>query len=307
MVRDRLPALERIQHGRVNVRGATDGWSVAENVRRLSDRGDDLFPARGAALGRIRAGPSERARAEQGPGPGPEILGAEPLPHDFLDVLVDVPPLHVDGPAVLGDVIEDVPARELFQIPDDGSDHSIARLHHLTLAGLSREVVAHEVALHRHVPVAQGRDAVAAVFGRVDPTSRTQERGGQDPENAGHHLFARQPRESEVPPDGRAHLRESFQEMNEAAEFLRLAPPHVRVVVTVLPSSRLVAADRLERGPRGGRDRRALPGRRQHQGSDPLEVVRSRRLSARRHVPEALLRRAEPTDARLLQSLDSRQ
>src|SRR6185436_18709876 len=96
LVGNHAPALEAVDDLGEHIRGATDRGRVAEMLRDLAHRRSD------ATLGlrtRGRLAPPlarERAGAEQGPGPGAELLRAEPLSHHVLDVGVDVLPSHVD-------------------------------------------------------------------------------------------------------------------------------------------------------------------------------------------------------------------
>src|SRR5712692_11486459 len=100
--------LKARQHRREDVSGAADRGRVAQSLRRFGDGGHDLSATRRAALGRFGPRSGERAGTQKGACPGPKILGAETLSHDFLDVVVDVPPPYVDPFAIVPSILEDL-------------------------------------------------------------------------------------------------------------------------------------------------------------------------------------------------------
>ena len=286
-----MPDVRRLAHRR----------RVAELLRGLLHRrGQQLAPV-GDAVHRFLMQPREDVGADQGPRPGAEVLGGEPLSHHFLDVLVDHLPLDLHQLARVVPVLEELPAARVLQLAYDASDPAVVQLSHLALPRLPHVVEVHRVAVHRRVPVLQRGDAEAAVLLGVDLAARPHEAGGQDAEDAAQHPLAGQAGQSEGSIDLLAQARQGLPEGDELLVLPPLPLEHCLVAVAVLPAALLVPADRLQLRARRPAHRHVRPGRGDLELFQPGEVP-----LACSHPPETGLRRPGAVDAGLLKLLDQR-
>src|SRR5438132_5255392 len=295
----RLKAFGSRQHGRPDVAGLAHRRSIAELRRGLLDRGDDHLASVAAALDLLALEACQGAGRDQRPRPGAEVLRREALAHHFFDVVVDVPPADVHDRAVFGDILEEVFPGHLLQLADDPRHAAVPQLVDLLLAGLAAVVEPHRVTVDACVPVLQRGDAEAAVLLRVGLAARPHEAGGEDAQDARHHLLAGQPWQPHVAIDGLAHARQRAAERHQPVVLLLLPDPDGALAVAVLPAALLVAPDGLQLRARVAVDGNVGPCRRNPQGAQA------------RHFPdgspgesEAASRRADAPVSGPLQQLD---
>jgi hypothetical protein len=88
-----LSSLEAVEDFGTYVRTATNGGRIAKCLGRLFDGCHYLFSASSFILAIVVSGASQGTSADECPGPGAKVLGAEMSAHHFLDIFIDVPAL----------------------------------------------------------------------------------------------------------------------------------------------------------------------------------------------------------------------
>jgi hypothetical protein len=173
----------------VHVALAGDRGRVAELARGTLDRPRDV------ALGlprRLEGGDLlQRERGQHRARPRAEVLRGELLARDLLQVGVDVGGVDRLSHAVLGDVLEQLVARQLLAAANDACQPLIANADLVLLAALAREAKPQLRAVDVHVPRAHGREPERAVGPRILLVADTDQRRLQQPHDGGQDLFAR--------------------------------------------------------------------------------------------------------------------
>src|SRR3954470_11274384 len=273
VVREDLAVVRGAQDRRPDVRRLAHGGGVSEMRGGFLHRGAEHLAAIGHAGNDLGAHPREDVRADHRSRPGTEVLGGEAISHRLLDEVVDVVSMHVHHVASFVSELEQLPPRQLHQFADDARNLPIAKRAPLLLARFACVVEVDDVAADLHVPFAKRGDSEGAVLLGVDVAARAHEAGGEDSQDARHHLLAREARKAERRIDARAHPRQRPREGHEPVVLLLLALADRLIPVAVLPAARLVLADRLYL--RAGRapHRHVRPGGRDGERLEPLQVV----------------------------------
>src|SRR5688500_7393144 len=237
---------ERPDHGRRDIRGATDGRRVTECLGGFLHRRDDLSLDGRRRIGGVHTNARECARAGDRPGPRPKILRAARAPKAFLDVGVDVLPSNfLPGAFCILEREDATPAR-FQQRAHDGRDSPIPELVRVALAAFAIETQAHQRSAHFDMARAQRRDAEAAVFAYIFLAARPQETDRENAQHAGQHAFPTVILPSEVARYLCPELGELASEGDQPAVLAPLPPGDGALVIQVLPATGLVLADGLD-------------------------------------------------------------
>ncbi len=171
MAFDYLALFKAVHDQWTNVRTTTNCWCVAERLGCFLDSFNQKALVRAPVAVEFGLHAGQRASANQGPGPGAKILGAKISSHHFLDIKIDVAPLHIDKGIVAVPVFEDVPARLLQQLFDDPGSCPVAKLAALLDPGLTGKIKNDSVAFDRDVLGPQSGETIAAILARIDFTA----------------------------------------------------------------------------------------------------------------------------------------
>ena len=203
--------------------------------------------------------------------PGPEVLRGERAVRGLADVVVDVLRADLAALAVVVEVLEQVLARQVLRPLDDPGDPAVGDLQHPLLPRLALEAEAKARPLDPDVPVAEGRQAEAAVVAGVGGVADADQGGVEQPDDAGDDLVAREAAAGEVALDRAAQLRQRPGEVEEVRVFDLVPAGGPAFVIAVLLAAADVLAGGLQVAVGVGGDPDVLPGRRDDQRRDPVE------------------------------------
>src|SRR5204862_7746482 len=90
-------------------------------------------------------------------------------------------------------------------------------------------------------------EAITAVVGCIDFTSRPHGAGGEDAQDGGHHAFAAEVGLAQIASDSLAHFRQRLSKFQQTLEFLSLSSLDLTFVIEVLPTPGRIRANNLNR------------------------------------------------------------
>ena len=162
----------------MHVRLAGDARRVAELFGHALDGPHDVLLS--LRLGVERLELLQRHRRQNRARPGAKVLGGDVLAGDALQILVDVPRLHVHALAILVKVLEQLVARHVFASAHYLGDTLILQLNVPVLTALARELEGDGVVVHVHVLFAYRGEPVGLVLLRVLRVAYADERRLQE-------------------------------------------------------------------------------------------------------------------------------
>src|SRR5262249_24797279 len=147
----------------------------------------------------------------------------------------------VADPAVVADVREELPSRELPALPHDGRDAPVREIDLVHDAALAAEAKADTAGRDRRVAPAERREPVGSVRARIllvpDPHPRLVEQA----DDGGDDLHPREPLAREVRGHAAPDRRQAAAEGREALELVRVAhAAPLRMIAVLLPAACVV-------------------------------------------------------------------
>ena len=189
---------------------------------------------------------AQELRRQHGSRPGPEVLRAEILPGDFLEVGVHLVRTDRLPFTVLVVVLKQLVAGKIAALFDDAREAPVVQIDFVLDTALAAEREPHALSLELDVRVAQRRQAVRAIRSRVFVVADANQRLFEQLHDRREHLLARQTLASHVlagpPADGRQCLREP----DHAVVFRFVADLAPLRVIAILFAAARVAPGRLK-------------------------------------------------------------
>ena len=194
------PSLEGLEHRAVevgldhlgvDVALPADRGRVAQPLGDVLDGPDDVLLGLRLRVERLEL--AERQRGQDGPGPGPEVLGGELAAGGLADVLVDVGRVDRPGLTLLVQVLEQLLAREVPAPADDPGEPGVGQVDLVLDPALAPELEPDRLPADPDVPVAHRGQAERLVGPGVFLVADPDQGRLQEPDDRRQHLLARQP------------------------------------------------------------------------------------------------------------------
>src|SRR6202171_566319 len=268
--RRRQPHQIRAQQSRVDVVFAADRARIAEPVR------DRVDGAKHVAL-RLPPGLRRPDRAkllggEHGAGPGAEIFRGDVAASGLAQVGIHV--VRGDRLALASgvQVLEQLLSRKVLALLHDAREPPVGDRHLVADAALATEREAQPRAVDLDVPAAQGGEPERAVLAGVLVIANADERLGEQGHDRRQDLPPGQVASAQVAFHPLANVGKDLAELEHAAELRLVARRPAQRVVAILLAPPRVAGCGLDVASRIRADPDVAPGRRNHQGPDPLAL-----------------------------------
>src|SRR5437867_858576 len=208
---------------------------------------------------------------EHGATPGAEVLGGELPAADLSQVLVDVGGIDDLRLALVVDVLEELVTGQLLTVTDHTGQPSIREVDSMTLPSLAAELEAQRGTLNGDVLGAQRREPIGMVLSRVLFVPDSDQRGLEQTDDRGQHLFPRQMRTAEILLDAPTDPGQRTAELDETGILVLVAGLAPARVIPVLLATPGVPAHRLDVAVGEWADPYVRPGGRDGRGFDPAE------------------------------------
>src|SRR5688572_1848548 len=206
----------RIQDAGVNVASTTHGQRVPQRLGSEPDRVVD--DARGRSLGGRLLCQGDRIRGDHRRGPRPEVLGRIVVAGRGFQVRIHVARADASHFAIL-DVLEEFVTGKIATAANDVREALVVERDVVLLARLAAKADAYAFAADLDVPVAQRRQAVAAVLLAIALAADPHARAIEQRYHRGDHLVPRQAGPREIALDATAYGRKRFGELRETVEL----------------------------------------------------------------------------------------
>ena len=132
----------------------------------------------------------QQQQRQRAAGPGTVVLGGEVGAGQFTQVVVDVGGGHRATFAILVQILEQVLPGQLQATLDDAGQAAVTDLYLVFDTALATEVKANRAALYLDVTVAQGGQAIGAIFPRVTGVADPDQGVVQQHDHGGQHFLA---------------------------------------------------------------------------------------------------------------------